>query len=277
MAFYWIKTSSLHVIKTSLFILLLGLSHSVLAQSVETLSVQYRAAEEDIASQIKSLYPENEVRVVGRGQQLTVRADTPTINEIKQLVTSLDIAPHQFLISVASDTNRQQQNKGFSGSLSTSSSTSDNSSITIKTHNTSHSTRGSEGQSIRVLEGHSAFINAGQKKPIRERQLINGQWESRVDYIDMTSGFYIEPRMMGSDQVELKIRTQQNKASSTHPNTVDTATIDSVQIVQLGEWATIGGMSQDSKRRADGISYSTERHSVDNQSITIKVELVANE
>lgn len=276
MAFYWIKTSSLHVIKTSLFILLLGLSHSVLAQSVETLSVQYRAAE-DIASQIKSLYPENEVRVVGRGQQLTVRADTPTINEIKQLVTSLDIAPHQFLISVASDTNRQQQNKGFSGSLSTSSSTSDNSSITIKTHNTSHSTRGSEGQSIRVLEGHSAFINAGQKKPIRERQLINGQWESRVDYIDMTSGFYIEPRMMGSDQVELKIRTQQNKASSTHPNTVDTATIDSVQIVQLGEWATIGGMSQDSKRRADGISYSTERHSVDNQSITIKVELVANE
>jgi hypothetical protein len=127
-----------------------------------------------------------------------------------------------------------------------------------------------------VLEGHSAYISAGQKKPVRDRQLINGQWVNSVDYIDMTSGFYVEPRLVGQNQVELKIRTQQNRASNYHYNEIDTATTDSVQVVRLGEWTSIGGSYQASQSNSGGISYSTKRQNIDNQSLTIKVELVTN-
>lgn len=267
------------VIKTGILLLLLSLSHSVFAQSVEVIPVQYRAAE-DIASQIKALYPEQQVRAVGSGQQLTIRADESTIEEIKQLVVSLDTAPRQFLISISNDANGQRNSSGVSGTIttstkSTSSNPLNNSAIQIKSHNKSFTTRGADSQAVRVLEGHSAYINAGQKKPVRERQLVNGQWVNQVNYIDMTSGFYVEPRLIGDNQVELKIRTQQNQASTLHQNVIDTATIDSVQVVRLGEWSTIGGTQQNAQSNSSGISYSTKRKSIDNQSMTIKVDLVA--
>ena len=272
----WVISEKYTLVKAGMLFLLLSLSHSIFAQGVEIIPVQYRSAE-DIASQIKALYPEQQVRVVGRNQQLTIRADEKTLDEIKQLVTSLDTAPHQFLISVSGDANSQHDGSGVSGSISTSTnSSSSNNTVTIKTHNKSFKTRGSGSQAIRVLEGHSAYISAGQKKPVRDRQLVNGQWVSGVDYIDMTSGFYVEPRLIGSDQVELKIRTQQNQASTQHYNEIDTATTDSVQIVRLGEWSSIGGTSQDSRSNHGGISHSTQRQSIDNQSLTIKVELVDN-
>lgn len=272
----WSMTQKHTLIKTSILLLLLSISHSIFAQSVEIIPVQYRSAE-DIASQIKALYPEQSVRVVGRNQQMTVRADEQVIDEIKQLVTTLDTAPHQFLISVSGDTSNRHNSAGVSGTISTStSSSSSNSTVTVKTHNKSFKTRGTGSQSIRVLEGHSAYISAGQKKPVRDRQYINGQWVNKVDYIDMTSGFYVEPRLIGSNQVELKIRTQQNQASKQHYNEIDTATTHSVQIIRLGEWSTIGGTYQDSSSDNGGISHSTQRQNIDNQSLTIKVELVDN-
>lgn len=270
----WAISEKYTLIKAGILFLLLSLSHSIFAQNVEIIPVQYQSAE-DIASQIKALYPEPQIRVVGRNQQLTVRADVQTIEEIKQLVTSLDTAPHQFLISVSGDSDSQHNRSGVSGTISTSTnSSSSNNTITVKTHNKSFKTRGTGNQAIMVLEGHSAYISAGQKKPVRDRQYINGQWVNEVDYIDMTSGFYVKPRLIGSNQVELKIRTQQNQASKQHHNEIDTATTDSVQIVKLGEWSTIGGTYQDSSSNNGGISYSTQRQSITNQSLTIKVELV---
>ncbi len=270
----WAIPQTYTLFKAGILFLLLSLSQATFAQGVEVIPVQYRSAE-DVASQIKALYPEQQVQVVGRYQQLTVRADEQTIDEIKQLVMSLDTAPHQFLISVSGNANSQHNRSEVSGSISTSPhSSSSNNTVTVKAQNKTYKTRGSGSQVIRVLEGHSAYISAGQKKPVRDRQRVNGQWVNDVSYIDMTSGFYVEPRLIGSDQVELKIRTQQNQASKQHYNEIDTATTDSVQIVKLGEWSTIGGTYQDSQSNNGGISYSTQRQSIDNQSLTIKVELV---
>lgn len=271
-----IITEKYTLTKVAILVLLLSLSQATFAQSVEVVPIQYRSAEE-VASQIKALYPEQQVRVVGRHQQLTIRADEQIIDEIKQLVATMDTAPHQFLISVAGDSNGQHNSSGVSGSISSSThSSSNNNNVTVKTHKKSYKTRGTGSQAIRVLEGHSAYISAGQKKPVRDRRLVNGQWVSDVDYIDMTSGFYVEPRLIGNGQVELKIRTQQNQASKLNHNEINTATTDSVQIVRLGEWSNIGGTYQDSRSNNSGISYSTQRQSIDNQSLTIKVDLVEN-
>lgn len=67
-------------------------------------------------------------------------------------------------------------------------------------------------QSIRVLEGSEAFVRVGQVVPVRGRQVqravVGGrvveQVVERAQYSDVTTGFYVRPRVSG-DRVTLKI------------------------------------------------------------------------
>jgi len=242
--------------KIGILLLLLSFSCFSIAQSVETLAVQHRPAE-DIAQQIKALYPEQDVHITGSHQQITVRADDTIISEIKQLIRTFDVPLRQFLISVSSDQNRIT-------------------STTVKTYQT----QGNGNQSITVIEGHSALLNSGQKKPVKTRQFLNGQWVNTVEYIDMTSGVYVEPRLIGSDRVELKIHSQKNESSKVHHREIDTSTVKTVRVVGLGEWVNIGGMSYDTRedRTGDAPSkrYSTKQTDISKQSMTIKVDLLPN-
>ncbi|WP_250655334.1 secretin N-terminal domain-containing protein [Alkalimarinus coralli] len=273
MKFSRVKTASRPLVRSSLVLILFILSASVLAQTVEVISIQHRSAE-DIAQQVKALYPEQELRIVGHNKQLTVRASAPIVDEVKQLVSSLDTPPHQFLISISNDMNHKQLQSGISGAASISTNSASSNGVKISAHNKTYQTRGSGNQTVRAVEGHSAYISAGQKRPVRGRQLVNGQWVNSVDYIDMTRGFYVQPRLIGESQVELKIRSQQNRSSKQHYNEIDTTTVETIQVVRLGEWVSIGGSSTANNNHQSGISYSTQRQSVEDQNVTIKVELV---
>ena len=239
--------------KMGILLLLLSLSGISLAQSVEIISVQHRSAEE-IAEQLKALYSEPNVRIAGSHQQVTVRADDSIINEVRQLVRTFDVPLRQFLISVSSDQNTNTSNKTYK-------------------------TRGTGNQSITVLEGHSAHLNTGQKKPVQTRQFINGQWSNTIEYIDMTNGVYIEPRLIGNDRVEIKILSQKNEAGNMKLNTrntstINTSTVDTTRIVQLGEWVNIGGTYYDKNNKNGGVSHSTKQSDINQQSVMIKLELM---
>jgi type II secretory pathway component GspD/PulD (secretin) len=255
--------------KTGLLLLLLSLSGLAFAQRVEIIEVQHRPAE-DIAQQIKALYPEQYVHIAGSHQQLTVRANDTVINEIKQLVHTFDVPLRQFLIIVSTDQNinTSEQNLGVSTISSTT-----RSSGSINSKKT-YQTRGDGNQSITVLEGHSARLNTGQKKPVQTRQFLNGQWVNTIEYIDMTSGVYVKPRLIGSDRVELKIYSHKNEASKVHHREINTSTFNTVRIVGLGEWVNIGGVSYDSRDKQGSITYSSKQSDVDKQSMMIKIELL---
>jgi hypothetical protein len=214
---------------------------------VEVINLQHRTAE-DITAQVKALYPEQQVHIAGHRQQLTIRANGVVIDEIKQLVATLDLPLRQFSIRISNDQNVNSSNQH------------------------TYQTRRAGNQSITVLEGHSAYVNSGQKKPVQTRQFINGQWANTIEYIDMTSGVYIEPRLVGNNRVELKIRSQKNEASKLHLREIDTSTIDTVRIIGLGEWVNIGGSYYGDNN--DGMSYSTKQRNVDKQSVMINVDLL---
>jgi len=261
-----------------ILLLMLSLSGISLAQSVEIISVQHRSAEE-IAEQIKALYPEQHVHIAGSHQQITVRADDTIINEVKELVQTFDVPLRQFLISVSSDQNinSTSQNWEVSGTIHKNK----NNTVQVTNNKKTYQTRGSGNQSITVLEGHSAHLNTGQKKPVQTRQFINGLWASTIEYIDMTSGIYIEPRLIGDDRVEIKILSQKNEASTLNMHqrsvsTIDTSMVDTVRIVRLGEWVNIGGVSYDARNKQSGINYSSKQNDVDKQRMMIKVELLPN-
>lgn len=269
------------VYTTGILLLLLTLSGLSLAQTVEIIKVQNRAAE-DIAGQIKILYPEQSVHIAGKHQQITVRADDSIINEIKQLVQTFDVPLRQFRISVSSDQNTTHQNQGGSATIHSSGSIKSSkasNTVHVTTSKKTYKTRGAGNQSIIVLEGHSANLNAGQKKPVNTRRLINGQWANTVEYIDMTSGMYVTPRLIGDNQVEVKILAQKNEANKVNnykrnTSTIDTSTVDTVRIVQLGEWVNVGGTLHNTSNNNNGTSYSTKQHNIDQQSIMIKVDLM---
>lgn len=248
-------THSLHkkVILLTLLLSLLTVNNVSFAQNtgiqVEIINLQYRSVE-DITEQLKALYPEQQVHIAGRNQQLTIRANGVVINEIKQLVATLDLPLRQFSIRISNDQNVKSSNQH------------------------SYQTRRADNKSITVLEGHSAYVNSGQKKPVKTRQFINGQWANTIEYIDMTSGVYIKPRLVGNNRVELKIRSQKNEANKLHHREIDTSTIDTVRIIGLGEWVNIGGSYYDDNGNNDGMSYSTKQRNVDKQSVMIIVDLL---
>ena len=262
--------------KMGVLLLLLSLSGISLAQKVEIISIQHRSAE-DIAKQIKALYPEPHVHIAGSHQQLTVRADDTIIDEVKELVQTFDVPLRQFLISISSDQNINSTNQNWGASATIQKNK--NNTVQVTSSRKTYQTRGSGNQSITVLEGHSAHLNTGQKKPVQTRQFINGQWTNTVEYIDMTSGIYVAPRLIGNNRVELKIHSQKNEASKVHHKEIDTSTVNTVRIVDLGEWINIGGMSYDARNEQGGINYSSKTYSskqrdIDKQSMMIKVELL---
>ncbi len=264
------KLNGFYLKNILLTLLLVSICRLSLAQQVEVITIQHRPAE-TIADQIKALYPENQVHVAGRHQQLTVRADAQFIDEIISLIHRLDTPLHQFIITVSSDQNRNTRNQGWGASGTFNQ---QNGNIQITTGHKSYQTRTAGNQSITVVEGHAAYVNAGQTRLVRTRQLINGQLVESVETIDMTSGVYVEPRLVGSDQVELRIRTQSNEASKINTREIDTSAIDTVRVVGLGEWVNLGGTSYDTSSHQQGISYSTKQSSVDKQNVMIKVDLL---
>ncbi|MBT8113447.1 MAG: type II and III secretion system protein, partial [Gammaproteobacteria bacterium] len=97
---------------------------------------------------------------------------------------------------------------------------------------------------------------------------------------DVTSGFYVTPRLTGNDTVTLQVQPHYRTASDEYSytsdgyrGTVDVQEASTTVDAKLGEWIQIGGIDTDAKSKDSGI-LSTSRNSEDLQStIFLKVEL----
>ncbi|WP_158304924.1 secretin N-terminal domain-containing protein [Hahella chejuensis] len=253
-------------------LLTLGLSLMTQAQRLETITLQHRTAE-DMARQVRELYPADQAHISGHLNQLLIRADDSVIDEIQDLVMQLDTPQRQFLITISRDRSRMGENSGWgvSGVISN-----EGGSARVEAGKKVYSTRGGGQQTLTVVEGSSAFINTGQKQPVRTTQRINGRVVDSVEYLDLSSGVYVEPRLTGQNRVELKVRSQSNERDDIQQQRINTSSLDTLRVVQLGEWVELGGATLTSNRSDSGITYSTRRQSADEQSVLIKVELLGH-
>jgi len=130
---------------------------------------------------------------------------------------------------------------------------------------------------IRVIEGGQAFITAGEIRPYEHRTIIrhrNGvSVYDSVDYQDVTSGFYVTPRLTGNNNVSLQVQPHYRTVSDKRSGTIDVQEADTTLQTKLGEWVQIGGIDTDENSKDSGI-LSTSRNSGNKQSaIYVKVEL----
>lgn len=252
-------------------------SLSALADRIEVIHLNGRSAN-DIIPIIKPLLPP-ETGLSAQGYQLIVRGSEQTINQVHDVLLQLDHAPKQLMISVrrgaAASFNRNEASA--SGTISSGNgrlSVNGGKQNSVKLHETRSSINDKSVRRIHVTEGRQAFIQTGQLIPVGEKYVDRfGNQSSSVRYQNASSGFYVLPRLSG-DFVNLDV-LQNNTSIDRHGrqrfNVQRTGT---TLRGKMGEWISIGGVSQQSNQSKSGILHSTRRDSNSDSQIYIKVDLV---
>lgn len=286
-------------IKVFFLLCLFGYSLNAFAQEkIEVITLSYRTAEQVIPL-IQPLVGKDGA-VTGLQNRLVIRTSPDKMAQIKRVIASIDTKPRRLMIIVRQNTTREAlaQEASVFGSVGT-----DHARVTVpetpgkaaaraelgserdrdrdrdrvgaKVNSTRDIESSADTQRVQVLEGNAAFIRVGQSVPYATRTIVrNGRQVTVVEdtqYQDVTSGFYVLPRVTG-EQVTLEINPQRNTLGG--QGSVNLQQASTVLSGRIGEWIELGGVGQQSKSSGSGSGtvYSTQDVSSDQRSIFVKVE-----
>jgi type II secretory pathway component GspD/PulD (secretin) len=283
------------------FALLLGsfLAGTAVAQTaVEVIQLRYRQADQVIPVLQPLLGREGSIS--NFQNQLVIRATPAELAQIKGVLASIDTPPRRLLITVRqdSDVSGSRREAELSGSIGN-----DQARVTVpgsgsreggnvvlrdgddrlRARVVDSTQTGSEriGQTVQVLEGYTAFIRAGESRPVRNRQvvrtMVNGQWVDRVvettDYRDATTGFNVRPRLQG-DRVTLDIDPQRETFDDQRRGAVNVQRVATTVSGRLGEWISLGGIGEERSDDRSGILSTRSVRSSDQRGVQVKVEIL---
>ena len=265
------------------------------ASELDIIELRNRPAE-DIIPLIKPLLNADE-SLTGRGFQLILKADTARQTQIRTLVSKLDRAAAQLMISVFQGSERDQQALGLDAGIRYQNGDTtirigndraphQGAGVVVKKRNiqaagkvfgTNTRMQDNPVYRLRITEGGTGYIETGKSIPYFSGQIYqrNGQniTESSVAYKDAASGFYVRPHVNG-DQVILDISPYRDTFDASATGAVNTRRAATTIRGALGQWIPLGGTTGQIKRSSGqtGKSYSTQDRYSEN--IWIKAERV---
>ncbi len=128
---------------------------------------------------------------------------------------------------------------------------------------------------VTTLDGQPAYIQTGQSVPIPSQNTIvthNGVIvQDTLEYRDVTSGFYVLPRLTG-DSVTLLIAPQLSKVNQGNNLSFDIQQVETTVNGKLGQWMEIGGIDQSSQDNRSIILGSSKRTRQERHTVLIKVD-----
>ncbi len=276
-----------------IFLCLLGCTPFAFAQDkIEVITLNYRAAEQVIPI-IQPLL-DKDGAVTGMQNRLIIRTSPANLAQIKRVLAQIDTQPKRLMITVRQSTTRDALARessvygtaGGEGGRMTLPQTPGAADARVEVGGERNragakitSTRDIENsadvQKVQVLEGNPAFIRVGQSVPYRGRTVYRDARGTTVvddtQFKDVTSGFYVLPRVSG-DRVILEINPQRDTLGSHGAVNIQQAA--TTLSGRLGEWIELGGIGQQADTSGSGTVYSTRDASTDNRSIFVKVEEV---
>lgn len=259
---------------------LLGLTLGLAAQgATEVLPLNYRSAEEILPLAQSVLGSAGRVRAYGN--QLIVTAEPAQIAELQEVLQRLDTRPRRLLISVDSQENSSASQDGYrvDGNIGTG-----NVQVTTgrgerygrnEVRIIDRSGSGSSGslQQLQATEGYPALIQVGQSVPLTSYgRDAHGYPSQHTEYRDINRGVEVVASVHG-DQVELAIRSQQDRMGSRR-GTIDTQSTDTHVSGRLGEWITLGGISESASDSRSGLLSQRSDSSRQALALRLKVELL---
>lgn len=254
------------------------------ADSIETIQLQNRPAEEIIPI-IEPMLGAND-SVTGQGDQIFIRTSAKNLQQVKQMVSKLDTAAKLLQISVFQGNDRDLRALSMDSNANVSIGNTTRGSLSTRGGSAGSNTFGTRGRlsdnpihTLRVTDGTQGYIETGESIPYftasegRFRGGRRGSIGGDLGYKDVTTGFYVLPRIHG-DQVTLDVSPFSQSQSETRGSNIDTRKARTKITGKLGQWLSIGGTTEQVQRASasNDTGYSTQ--SKDNESVWIKAELV---
>jgi len=266
--------------------------------TVEVIQLRYRQADQ----LIPVLQPllGRDASISNFQNQLVIRATPSELAQVKSVLASLDTPPKRLLITVRqdADVSGSRREAEVSGSIGNDqarvtvpgSGSREGGNVVLRDGDDRLRARvldsgqtGSEriGQTVQVLEGYTAFIRAGESRPVRNRQvvrtMVNGQWFDRVvettDYRDAATGFNVRPRLQG-DRVTLDIDPQRETFDDQRRGAVNIQRVVTTVSGRLGEWISLGGIGEERSDDRSGILSTRSVRSNEQRGVQVKVEIL---
>lgn len=260
--------------------LLLLLLCSPLAQAeMRVIQLQHRMDSEMIQLLQPLLNPWE--RVAGNGQQLILQADGSRLDELEQLIATLDTPLRRLLISVDDSNSGISSEQGYNvqgriggrdGEVIVGERGARGNQVEIRRYNTTNSDSGT--RSVQTLEGSAAFIQTGQQVP-QQQWSYDHRGRPTVQTIQrqLNQGFYVIPTIQG-DRVTLELSTQNDRFSRDNPRMIEQKSVNTRVSGYLNQWIQIGGISQSGQHSSSGIISNSKIYSTENNSLRIKVQLL---
>lgn len=260
-----------------LALLLFCSSVSVQAEpTTEIFSLGYNMAE-DMVPAIQPMLREDE-RVSAYGNQLIVRAEPERLKEIRALLDELDRQPARLLISVANsgDINSNERGYQVDGRFDTGPAD-----IVVgdprngnQARIINRSTRGQNDgvRQVTANEGYPVLIQIGQSVPLQSTTTdVYGRIIENTEYRDVTQGFYATVRLNG-DLATITLSANNDNVNRSDNRIVDVQRTDTVVTARLGEWITVGGVTDSQLSSGADIGRRTSTRSQNDNSVRLKID-----
>ena len=254
-------------------------------EQLEIIQLNNRPAEEVIPI-IKPMLKPNDA-ITGSGYQLFLRTDAKTLGEVTRLLKVMDKAPRNLIISVRNNVDIGSESTDFN--VSGNYEIGDDTQVVVgdrppreegtrvRINKNEREQENDTKHMVRVIEGGQAFITAGEIRPYEHRTIIrhrNGvSVYDNVDYQDITSGFYVTPRLTGNGEVSLQVKPHYRSVRDEDRGTIDVQEADTMITTKLGQWVQIGGVDTEAKSNDKGILSTSRSKSDRTSSIYVKVEV----
>jgi type II secretory pathway component GspD/PulD (secretin) len=242
-------------LRTLLTTLLLTCSFSVVA-ATEIVPLNFRTSADMLP--VAHDFIGNDGQVSAYGNQLILNADQRKIDELKALISQLDVAAKRLLITVDTSDNNYQSNGAKANQT--------------RIIHRSTASRGGGVQQVQTSEGTPALIQVGQSVPLTSAQTDSyGDLRSQTEYRNVTQGFYVTASVTG-EIVHLAISTNRDRMSQERPDVVNVQSTDTTVTGRLGEWITLAGVNHQNltDKRVQTRNYATQGR--EDMTLRVKVD-----
>ena len=283
-----------HLIQACTLLLVGYLPVAAAQLKVEVIPLQNRTLDQVIPV-IQPLVGEGGT-VTGMNNQLIVKTTPANLEEIKRVLSSLDTPLRRLMITVRQDVagNMGRDRASVDGGYTTGNitfgtiapgragpgaeiSAGDADGNTIRWRGISTQSNRADNNDFRVqtVEGEPAYIQTGQSVPVPNQNAYVTRGgvvvQDSVEYHDVTSGFYVIPRLNGNN-VTLQVAPNLSRSHPQQGGTFEVQNIETTVHGRLGEWISVGGLNQTSNQDNSTWSANNRRRGDETRSVLIKVD-----
>lgn len=246
-------------------VLLIALASAVQAQTESRIYELHNRSAQDVAQQVKDLYRAEPVTVSARSQQLVIRGEPRLLDEIGQLVESIDVAPVQMRITV-----RYRQDIGgkeTGGGISTSSG-----GASANVQQRTITTNATRQRHLVVQDSQSAHITSGNVRTLPFAVQGGRNPAVVLEQVETRSGFVVSPQAISEHTVELTIVSFEEDPAALEG--YETEALMTIRRVEPGQWVSLGGTRTHNDQTQAGITYRVTGNRSDNQLVDVKVDIL---